>query len=350
MAINYQEIIENLKDEDVFNLLEKLGGEPINKQDYILSKTICHHTDEEECTHKLYYYKNSHIFYCYSSCSSMSIFKLLHRYYEARSIEYDWYRDIYQAILNCSAYTARDHSPNAYKSNRDDYKPQKERKELPTYPNGLIDVFVRHYPGEWLLDGISPETMDKYNIRFSPSQNKIIIPHYNVNGDLVGIRGRALNPFEIENFGKYMPVQIEGKWYSHPLSFNLYGLNWNKENIKKDRVCFIFESEKSVMQLEGFEMKNYGVAACGSNINKYQIDLLMRYCAPAYIVVCFDKEEKEGEDKYFNKLWNMCKKYTNYCSMSFIYDRNNILKMKDSPTDRGEKKFIKLLEERVIVK
>jgi hypothetical protein len=42
-------------------------------------------------------------------------------------------------------------------------------------------------------DGITRAAMDKYNIRFSISQNKIIIPHYNVFGQLVGIRGRALN-------------------------------------------------------------------------------------------------------------------------------------------------------------
>lgn len=350
MMINYEEIVEGLEIEGVKRLLESLEI-PFKETDAALvMPTVCHNEEAEEASWKLYYYKNTHMFYCYTQDNAMTIFKFLKKFYETRSIEYDWYNDIYQAILNCSAYTARATNPNVYKSNRDDYKPQKERKELPTYPNGIIDVFIKHYPAEWLLDGISIETMDKYNIRYSPTQNKIIIPHYNVNGDLVGIRGRALDPFEIENFGKYAPVQIEGKWYSHPLSFNLYGLNWNKDNIKKDGVCFIFESEKSTMQLEGFEMKNYGVAACGSNINKYQIDILMRYCVPRYIVVCFDKEEKEGEDKYFNKLWNICKKYTNYCNMSFVYDRNNLLKMKDSPTDRGEKKFIKLLEERVIVK
>ena len=75
--------------------------------------------------------------------------------------------------------------------------------------------------------------MDKFNIRYSTTQNKIIIPHYNADGQLVGIRGRALNEWEVENVGKYMPVQIEGKWYSHPLSLNLYGLNFNKEDIKK---------------------------------------------------------------------------------------------------------------------
>lgn len=242
MTINYQEIIENLKDEDVFNLLEKLGGEPIDKQDYILSKTICHHGDGEECNHKLYYYKNSHMFYCYSSCSSMSIFKLLRQYYEERQIKYDWYQDILQVILNCSSVQINK-IDNAYHSQLDKYKPQKVRKELPTYLNGIIDSFVHYYPIEWLQDSISKEAMDKYNIRFSTSQNKIIIPHYNIHNELVGIRGRALNPQEVELVGKYAPVWIEGKCYSHPLSLNLYGLNWNYENIKSSGIAYVFEAE-----------------------------------------------------------------------------------------------------------
>lgn len=348
--IDYEGIIEDLKDEDVFHLLEELGAEPIDKEAYIICKTICHNEDTEDASQKLYYYKNSHMFYCYTNCGSMSIFKLLKSYYEARQYTYDWYNDIFQVVLNCSAYKAAGTSRAAYKSQRDNYAPKKVRKDLPTYPEGILDVFVKHYPVEWLNDSISKEAMDKYNIKFSISQNKIIIPHYDVNGELVGIRGRALNPQEVENVGKYAPVWIEGKCYSHPLSLNLYGLNMNKENIKKSGACFIFESEKSVLQCEGFEMQNYAVASCGSNINKFQIDLLMRTCAPRYITVCFDREEEAGSDKYFTKLWNMCKKYTNYCSMSFVYDRNGITKMKASPSDEGEEKFIKLVEERVIVK
>lgn len=76
----------------------------------------------------------------------------------------------------------------------------------------------------------------------------------------------------------------------------------------------------------------------------------MKYCSPKEIVICFDREEKEGEDKYFNKLWNICEKYKNYCNFSFIYDRMGITKMKDSPTDNGEQIFEELLKRRVIVR
>lgn len=346
--IDYNQIQEELKDENVFRLLEQLGAQPIDKGDYFICRTVCHNESVEDASQKLYYYKNTHIFYCYTECGGMNIFSFLKNYYEARSIAYDWYQDVLQVVLSCSARDLV--GVQTYRPSRGNYEAQKVRKELPAYPDGILDVFTKHYPIEWFLDGISKEAMDKYNILYSISQNKIIIPHYDINNRLVGIRGRALNPYEVENFGKYMPVQIEGKWYSHPLSLNLYGLNKNWKNIKEDGIAFIFESEKSVLQCESFEMKNYGVACCGSNINKFQIDLLMRYCAPKYITICFDREEKESETKYFDKLYKMCQKYSAYCNMSFVYDREGITNMKDSPSDKGETKFRKLIDERVRVK
>ena len=101
------------------------------------------------------------------------------------------------------------------------------------------------------------------------------------------------------------------------------------------------------MQAEQFSLPNYCVAVCGSKINKFHINLLMRGCAPRQIVVAFDNEEESKSHLYFDKLYKMCEKYKNYCNMSFIYDRDKLTKLKDSPTDCGEEIFRKLLEERV---
>jgi hypothetical protein len=344
--IDYQSIVENLRDEDVFRLLEQLGAEPVDRGAYFVCKTVCHNGDADEASAKLYYYKNSHLFVCYTECGNMSIFKFLKNYYDARDIVYDWHRDIFQVILNCSASITR--APDVYRSRRGEYEKQDVR-DLPTYPKGILEMFQKYYPVEWLNDGISREAMDKYDIRYSSSWNKIIIPHFNAAGAMIGIRGRALNPQEAEEFGKYVPVQIEGKWYSHPLSLNLCGLDKNKENIKKTGKAYLFEAEKSVLQLEGFDMINCGVATCGSNLNKYQIKLLMKECSPREIIVCYDNEEEGKSDKYFNKLYEMCKKYSNYANMSFIYDRKGLSKLKDSPSDNGQEVFEQLLKSRVRV-
>lgn len=349
--MDYKEIIDNLKVSSVIELMKRLGADRYKEEEnQIIFPTICHNEHADEASMKLYFYKNTKMFYCYTECGAMSIFKLLKNYYETRGIEYDWVADIYNVIMDCSSFNPMGFVAPKYKSLREKYGAERKVIQLPEYNKGALDTFIRRYPPEWLNDGISRAAMDKFDIRYSISQNKIIIPHRDVDGRLVGIRGRALNEWEIENVGKYMPVKLEQLWYKHPLSMNLYGLYENKTTIKKHKVVYVFESEKSVLQFESFDMPHCAVAVCGSQFNKYQLNILLKECAPNEIVICFDKEEIEGEQKYFDKLYALCKKYNQYCQFSFLYDRLGLLGMKDSPSDRGEEIFKKLLEKRVRVK
>ena len=350
--MDYEEIISNLDVDSVISMMEKLGADRyVDKGTHIIFPTICHNVDSAEASMKLYFYKNNKFFYCYTACGGMSIFKFLKHYYEERGIEYDWYTDIYMAVRNCSSFAGVDgFVVERYKSLKDRYEVKRKEKTLPEYPAHVLDCFVHSYPQEWLDDGITKETMDRFDISYSISQNKIIIPHYDILGRLVGIRGRALNDWEVENIGKYAPIQVEGIWYKHPLSMNLYGLDRTYMDIRRNGVCYLFESEKSVLQMDGFSIPNCSAAVCGSNFNKYQLNILMKFCAPSEIVICFDKEELPGEEKYFNKLWNICQKYKQYCNFSFIYDREGLLNLKDSPTDKGEEVFLQLLKKRVRVK
>lgn len=350
--MDYKQIIDNLDINSIVELMKKLGADRYEeKEKFFIFPTICHNINSAEASMKLYLYKDTKLFVCYTEDGNMSIFKFLKTYYETRQIEYDWFEDIYNVVLNCGNFRPKEGFDTIqYQSLKDRYRIKKKQVELEKYPSGILDIFMKNYPVEWLNDGISRRAMDKYNIKYSVSQNKIIIPHYDINNNLIGIRGRALNEWEIENIGKYMPIQIEKKWYTHPLSLNLYGLNHTKENIKKYGICYIGEAEKFCLQSESFSFPNCSCAVCGSQFNKYQLDILMKNCQPKEIVICFDKEEKDKEDKYFFKLYNLCKKYINYCKMSFIYDNDNLLKLKESPTDCGENIFKKLLEKRIIVK
>ena len=350
--MDYAEIISNLDTDSVIHLMTELGADRYDDRgDFVIFPTICHNLESSEASMKLYFYKKNKMFVCYTECGSMSIFKFLRIYYEERQIEYDWYQDIYEVVCNCSSFKQKEgFIKPVYKSLKERYSVTRKEVQLPEYSPNVLECFVKHYPPEWLNDGISKLAMDKFNISYSISQNKIIIPHYDIDGRLVGIRGRALNEWEVENVGKYAPIRIENTWYKHPLSMNLYGLNVNRKNIRAHGLCFLFESEKAVMQMESFHLPNCSVAVCGSNFNKYQLNILMKTCAPHEIILCFDKEELPGEDKYFNKLWNICQKYKNYCNFSFVYDREGLLDLKDSPTDKGEETFIKLIGRRVFVK
>jgi len=348
--MNYRDIVDNLETEKIKKLLYSLGvTDVIEKEDCLITNTICHNEDHEHASKKLYWYKNSKLFCCYTECGVMTVFQFLEHYYEAHGIDYDWYSDIYLVAKRCSKETVS--FGQREREKRLDVKKYRANKgiALETYSSSILNMFENKKPIEWLEEGITPSTMDKYGIKFWGVENKIIIPHVDVSGALVGIRARALNQEDVELVGKYMPVKIEGKFYSHPLSLNLYGLYQNKENIKKKGICYLFESEKSVLKLEN-EKENCALAVCGSNLNKYQIFLLLKTCQPKEIVVCFDNEEKKGSQKYFDKLYKTCKKYTQYCTMSFVYDWNGLTKQKDAPIDEGIEIFEKLLKERIIVR
>jgi len=344
------EIIENLEEDKVKELLRQLNIPFQDKGQFLLCKTMCHHDNEEDASWKLYYYKDTHLFMCYTSCGGQNIFMFLKHIYETRGIEYDWYEDVFLVAQNCSI----DKSYAFVRAPAPEKKAEKFKErhciELPAYDEKVLDVFIKYYAPEWLNDGISKEAMDRFNIRYSIPQNKIIIPHYDINGRLVGIRGRALNVEEVEKYGKYMPVQVEDIMYKHKLSQNLYGLYQNKQAIIETGICYLFESEKSCLQLDSMTIPNSAAAVCGSSLNIFQLKLLMKTCHPKEIVICFDKEEIKGEDKYLKKLIGICNKYKNYCNFSYVYDSDNLLQMKDSPSDHGEEVFKNLLEKRRIVK
>ena len=52
--------------------------------------------------------------------------------------------------------------------------PMIKHNSTPIYSNSVLGCFVKAYPAEWLDDGITKETMDKFGILYSISQNKII--------------------------------------------------------------------------------------------------------------------------------------------------------------------------------
>ena len=249
MKINLQELRDSLNEEQIIKIMTDLGAEKYeDRENTIIFPTICHNARENEASMKLYYYKDSHMFHCYTECGeNFDIFDLIKRVKEVNHEEFNFYNTIYE-IADLVEYNIFNVTSNEnYISNIDKFKNEKEEINLIEYDKTVLEVFRWKPTVEWLDEGISEIAMKKFNILYYDYKNKIVIPHYDLNGNLIGIRGRALNTEDINNFGKYMPMQIENKWYSHPLSLNLYGLNINKENIKKYGYVYIFESEVSLL-------------------------------------------------------------------------------------------------------
>ena len=139
--------------------------------------------------------------------------------------------------------------------------------------------------------------------------------------------------------------------YNHPLGFSLYNLNNSKNNIKILKKAIVFEGEKSPLLYESYfgRENDISVACCGSNLSSYQLKLLLDLGIEE-VIIAFDKQFKTKGDLEFKrwkkKLADIDKKYREYVKISFMFDKNDILRYKSSPIDEGKDKFIKLYEER----
>lgn len=346
--IDLKELELSLSNERIIELVSDLGSPEYKETpDAIIFKTICHNENCDDASFKLYFYKRNRKFHCYTDCGcNFNIYELFKKRYELLGIQYNFFKDIVLRISEGQPHDFKNEFYNVYKSDSDRYEPQSIEVNISPIKKSLLNGFQHYYTAEWLNEGISKETMDLYHILYSTSQNKIIIPHYDVKDNLIGIRGRALNPEDIK-VGKYMPVEVEGKIYSHPLGYNLYGLNMNKDNIRRLRTAIVFEAEKSVMLAEECfgRAGNISTASCGSNFSNYQFKLL-RDAGAERIIIAYDNEGESAteREKYYKKLEHICKKFSNECLMSFTWDFKHRLKLKDAPIDRGAEIFNELLK------
>ena len=351
--------------ENIIEIVTRLGADRYEeKSDYVIFPTICHNIHSEEANMKLYYYNNNKIFRCYTECDdAFNIYELVNKRFKLlgkhrvdtfedkkTDNDYTFYDIITFISKNINLSFTEDERKYIGKANK--YL-RKEQPKLQVYSEGILNIFSNMYPIEWINEDISPDTMDYFNIKFSISRNSIIIPHYNINGELVGIRERALDEEQIERYGKYHPIEIEGKMYSHQLSLNLYGLDRVKDNIKRRKKIIIAEGEKSCLKsYEYYHDNSIMVASCGSHINKNQIKLLLKNFDLNEIIIAYDKEYTNCREliDYSIRMKEMCRKYSEYCKFSFIRDTKNLLQYKDSPIDRGKEIFEELFNEREIVK
>lgn len=345
-----KDLMNGLSDSEVIDIMTQLGADRYTRSgNSIIFPTICHNHDASEASMKLYYYSKTKTFHCYTDCGcTFNIIEMFKKRYELLNIQYDFYKDI---VLKIGGRASRRQKETFYVPYETLYEKHNHDVEvnMPILNKGLLNAYTFHPTAEWLADGISEEAMKIYNIRYSILENKIIIPHYDMNGNLIGIRGRALNDEDIV-YGKYMPVKIEGKLYNHPLGYNLYGLNFVRENIRRYKTAIVAEAEKSCLQYSTMfgQDRNIVVASCGSSFHKYQLDLLLE-CGAERVLLAFDKEGETWaeQEKYFNKLKSICEKYRNYCSMGFIYDTSGLLGLKQSPFDKGPDVAAKLISKGV---
>lgn len=368
--INYDknEIKEQLTLEQHFELLSEWGGNPEYTNFGIISETICHN-EPGEGSRKLYLYSNSWLYICYTGCEEgrFDIFELVRK---VAKIQWNKEYDLNEAVrwvarrFNIAGTAVNEEENNSLEdwkifADYDKYHIEENlfhnKIETKVFDDNILNNLnysVKIQP--WLDEGITQNVLNKAKIGYYPGGEQITIPHYNQDGKFIGLRGRSLIQEEAELYGKYRPIKINKILYNHPLGSNLYGYNWNKENIKKLKKVIVFESEKSVLLYASYFGwdNNIAVACCGSNLSAYQVQMLLNLGVEE-IIIAFDRQFQEIGDKEFNHLTkNLIKlnqKYKNIVNISFIFDKKMITRYKASPIDEGKEKFIKLFMERIIL-
>lgn len=338
-------LTDKLNDTDVFNLLQELGAEPIDIGNAIQCKTICHCGD----SHKLFFYKSTKLFRCYTQCDTLNIYELVMHVHNCD------FKDA-ASFLNRFFNFRFEEEHNVFTFEFfNKFEKQELKYEIKMYDKNILNTYYPFYHQLWINDNISPLAMQKFNIRFSILDNQIVIPHFDINNNLIGIRARNLNKSLVDAGKKYMPVFYNNKVLKHATGATLYGLNVSKDNIKKYRTVIIFESEKSVMQYYSYFPDDcIAVALCGSSITPAQIDELITLGVDT-VIVAADKDfeengtlDEEINIKKINQL--IVLKLINLFNVQVIFDRRGLLSLHDSPTDRGKEIFEKLLNDRIYVR
>ena len=187
----------------------------------------------------------------------------------------------------------------------------------------------------WRDEGISDESMRKFGVRYDSFSNRIVYPIRNLNGEIVNIGGRTLDPdWKEKKLRKYT------YFYHWGTMDVLYGLWDNREEIEKRREVILFEGAKSVLLADTWGICNTA-AVLTSHLNPQQMKVLARL--GFRVVFALDKEVDAAKDANIKKL-------SHYVRCETLLDRKNLLDTKDAPVDKGKDTFEKLYEERIRIR
>ena len=274
------------------------------------------------------------VWYDYSSGKSGNLFSFIKEYFNLtprevvkRLKEYSGYdgdvnmpKDRLSALSVCKQYSTRQPS-------------QKESKGI-ILPDDVMDRYERRSDKlqVWRDEGISDESLEKFQVRYDSLDDRLVYPIRNLDGKIVNIGGRTLDPdWKEKRLRKYT---YRYKWGTIN---TIYGMAENMEDIKKRREVILFEGCKSVLLADTYKMHNCG-AIMTSHLSKMQTNLLIKLGFD--VVFALDKEIQIRDDKNIRRL----KQYVN---VYYLWDKDNLLDEKDAPVDKGEEVFKRLYDNRL---
>ena len=365
MYLNKDAILNSLTKEDIIKICAELGCSDYKEDsqgNLCFSTSICHGGDSP---YKLIYYIDSRTFHCFTCSDTYGIVELVIRAMRLKGRTLTWFKSLYFI----AKVTGKISYISSSKTSRDkdiisDFEwinklknAQKKSKSVPTLSDineNILDIFwYAPYQG-WLDEHISREALSRFEIGYYGLTNQITIPHRDMNERLIGIRGRFLDEKDVRQFGKYVPIQIEGRFLSHQLGSNLYGLHVAKNKIEQCKKIMLVEAEKSVLQAYSyFGDDSFVVGLCGFNITQTQIRIMLEKLQVEEVIVGFDRDYEEADSyeatAYYQKVIKKVAPLVPYCRVYLILDKEHRLGYKDSPTDKGKDTLIELMKEKILI-
>ena len=230
---------------------------------------------------------------------------------------------------------------------------RKYGNQLSEYNRNIIDTLPPLYPQAWIDEGISEETMDKYQIRYYERCNQTVIPCFDDEARLVGVRVRNWDKDRVEQ-AKYMPlVTLDGQCYKFNTNQVFYGINYNKPEIERTGKVIIVESEKAVMKLDTYMGEhNIALGMYGSNLGIQRRNQLLKMGVNTVSYVVdndFIGQDDEFFEQWREKIQHFIKLWDGFCRVEIVWDNLGLLGPKENATDRTKEVWEQLWENREII-
>lgn len=211
---------------------------------------------------------------------------------------------------------------------------------IKTYPETIMDKYIKIGSRRWIRDGISLNAQEEFDIRYDIESQRIVFPIRNEFGQIIAVKGRRNYETDDENDPKYLYLEMGA------MSQTLYGYTENYGSLYNSDVLVV-EAEKSVLQAASFGYRN--VVALGScSLSEKQAQLLLQL-SPKRIIMALD----EGLDfEHIKKNLELIKSFATLSNVKLLYwdtTKDETLKnTKNSPCDLGENKFNEIMRGQLV--
>ena len=308
---------------------------------------------------KLYFYKDSQIYFGYTSARSYDIIALVQTRLNLLGQTCS-FLDACNWILEKTGLDPTKITKPLTNSHVYDWselerfvRVRKYGNQLPEYNRNIIDTLPPLYPQTWIDEGISEETMTKYQIRYYERCNQTVIPCFDGEARLIGVRVRNWDKDRVEQ-AKYMPlITLGGQCYKFNTNQVFYGINYNKPEIERTGKVIIVESEKAVMKLDTYMGRhNIALGMYGSNLGIQRRNQLIKMGVNTVSYVVdndFIGQDDEFFEQWREKIQHFIKLWDGFCRIEIVWDNLGLLGPKENATDRTKEVWEQLWKNREII-